>query len=167
MVETPSYNTLFVLLPNEETITVRKLSDCITLEYIKAKLELTTGIPGDTIQLSYGALPLDDNLDLNFGENIRNGGLVKLSISEDLLPLYLAVCTSNTQNILHSCIAGDISGTKLADSNQILSSEDLKLFCLQVASGQGNLDVVRALVNLGKLSIYSNVFTIIHYNIQV
>ena len=88
MCEMSENRCLFVLLPSGETVSLKRLDISTSGSHILAKLELSAGIPADTVTLHFLGHPVENTTLLNFGDNIYSGAILRLKIKQEWKSLY-------------------------------------------------------------------------------
>ncbi|WAR12898.1 ANK2-like protein [Mya arenaria] len=95
--------TVFIVLPSEEVCTLRDLPSGISVLDIKARLEVSAGLPSQMYGLVYPdgeELPPTQRLVVR--ENIIHGYILKVKPIDSWESLYLAVSRNNIEQVYHS-----------------------------------------------------------------
>ena len=154
--------TLFIILPNDDVCSLRRLASGATIKDVRKALELSAGLPADTYGLTSGE---------GQGEGRRDGGLLgddhELRLHDNVWEGFLlrAVFLRCWQHVYNSVLAGDVdhviqqaaSPAGLAaewrevEDREVLERGAVALF---VASCLGLRDVCQALLSVGEYHLY-------------
>ena len=102
---------IFVLLPWQETVTLRHLSIASSLAIVQAELELLCGLPSDTFRLWFGHRELTSESLPAVGQLLRDGTTVSLRLKEDYCDVVQMIFPDKGNN------ACSLNGNTIAISN--------------------------------------------------
>ncbi|XP_060555673.1 uncharacterized protein LOC132716418 [Ruditapes philippinarum] len=95
--------TIFIVLPNDEVCTMRDLLSGITVDQLKCRLELHSGVPAQIYTLVYpDGGELAEELRLVVRETILDGYLLKMRIHDNWESLYITVSRNCIEQVYHS-----------------------------------------------------------------
>ena len=148
--------TLFVVLPTDEVCTLRRLPSGIYVNEVKGKLEMAAGLPSYMYMLIYpDGECLSDKERLLIQENIKDGYLLRVQISESWEELYQAVVQNNTEYVYHSGGVHMKGSVVLGQNNGKIESmvQERSTAALFVASFCGLMKMCNLLISIGTCSL--------------
>ncbi|KAL8607465.1 hypothetical protein ACOMHN_004439 [Nucella lapillus] len=142
--------TLFVLLPNQDVCSLRRLHSRSSISAVRKHLELSAGLPAQTYDLACpdGKLLADDTL-LQLDKNVWDGYILRVIFRNYWLEVFDAVVMNDVDHVLEQCClhvpANDLGDGKVKD----MMRKERGVVALFMASFLGLVDLCSALLCAG------------------
>ena len=163
---------LFVSTPAGQTFSLRNLALTVQPSELRAQLELVAGIPSAIYSLYYSSVPISNETELIFGDDVHNGALLSLRFDGDWGRLHEAVCRGNSHEAERLCCLSsngcDNMSTPTASCNGVASepeketnvtetsdmaTEYPRFVALFMSCHRGDFNLARLLIRAGRCNI--------------